>query len=65
MQLDRFEEDLNISKVRLRPVPPRASSSLTPQQLPTLTPAESDNLHRQATQAFAKLRQQIRDIPNS
>src|ERR1700758_4720555 len=32
LQLDRFEEDLNISKVRLRSVPPRASSSLTPQQ---------------------------------
>jgi hypothetical protein len=65
LQLDRFEEDLNISRVRLRPVPPPASFSLTPKQPPTVTPAESDNLRREATQAFYKLRQQIRDIPNS
>jgi hypothetical protein len=64
LQLDRFEEDLNITKVRLRPPSPRPSSSPTPHQPPTLTPAESDNLRRQATHALANLRQKLRDIPN-
>ena len=64
LQLDRFEEDLNIIKVRLRPPLPRPSSSLALHQPPTLTPAESDNLRRQTKQAFANLRHKLRDIPN-
>src|SRR6516225_2711034 len=38
LQLDRFEEDLNISKVRLRSTPSPTSSSVTPAEAPILTP---------------------------
>jgi hypothetical protein len=64
LQLDRFEEDLNISKVRLRSAPPSASSGLTPAKPQVLTPDQSQNLRRQAKEAFARLRQQLDNIPN-
>ena len=63
LQLDRFEEDLNISKVRLR-APPSASSSVTPTTPPVLTPAQLQNLRRQAKQALANLRRQLNNPPN-
>ena len=63
LQLDRFEEDLNISKVRLR-APPSASSSVTPTTPPVLTPAQLQNLRQQAKEAFARLRQQLENTPN-
>jgi hypothetical protein len=64
LQLDRFEEDLNISKVRLRSAPPSASSRLTPAKPPVLTPAELQNLRQQAREAFAHLRQQLDNASN-
>jgi hypothetical protein len=62
LQLDRFEEDLNISKVRLHPPP---SSRHTPPDPPPLTPAELQNLRQQAKAAFARLRQELRNNPNA
>ena len=59
LQLDRFEEDLNISKVRLRSAPPSESSRSTPTVPPPPTPAELQDLRRQAKAAFARLRQEL------
>ena len=39
LQLDRFEEDLNISRVRLRPAAARPNSRRLPQPLPPNKPA--------------------------
>ena len=64
LQLDRFEEDLNISKVRLRSAPPSGSSRPTPTKPPVPTPAELENLRQQAKEAFARLRQQLDDTSN-
>ena len=64
LQLDRFEEDLNISKVRLRSAPPSASSGLTPSTPPVPTAAQLQNLRRQAKEAFANLRRQLNNPPN-
>jgi hypothetical protein len=63
LQLDRFEEDLNISKVRLRSAPASASSGLTPAEPPVLTLAQLQNLRRQAKEAFASLRRQLDNNP--
>jgi len=64
LQLDRFEEDLNISKVRLRSTPSSTSSAITPNQPTMPTPAETENLRRQAREAFANLRRQLNNTPN-
>ena len=64
LQLDRFEEDLNISKVRLRSAPPSDSSGLTPTKPPVTTPAQLQNLRQQAKEAFARLRQQLDNTSN-
>ena len=64
LQLDRFEEDLNISKVRLRCAPPSASPGVTPAEPPILTPDQLQNLRRQAQEAFASLRRQLDNTPN-
>jgi hypothetical protein len=48
LQLDRFEEDLNISKVRLRTAPPSDSSRSTPTDPPPPKPAQLQNLRQQA-----------------
>ena len=64
LQLDRFEEDLNISKVRLHRAPPSASSGLTPAEPPILTPDQLQNLRRQAKEAFASLRRQLDNTPH-
>jgi hypothetical protein len=66
LQLDRFEEDLNISKVRLRPSPPPPDSSRsTPTDPPPPTPAQLQNLRQQAKAAFARLRQELGKTPNT
>jgi hypothetical protein len=63
LQLDRFEEDLNISKVRLRHAPPsRSSRSIS--NPPPPTPAQLQNLRQQAKAAFARLRQELGKTPN-
>jgi hypothetical protein len=62
LQLDRFEEDLNISKVGLRPPAPPAPTAIDP---PTPTPLQLQNLRQQARAAFAHLRQQLNNnTPN-
>jgi hypothetical protein len=63
LQLDRFEEDLNISKVRLRSAPASPSSGVTPAEPPVLTPAQLQNLRRQAKEAFASLRRKLDNNP--
>ena len=66
LQLDRFEEDLNISKVRLRPsAPPPDSSRSIPTDPPPLTPAQLQNLRQEAKAALARLRQELGKTPNS
>ena len=66
LQLDRFEEDLNISKVRLRPsAPPPDSSRSTPIDPPPPTPAQLQNLRQEAKAALARLRQELGKTPNS
>ena len=65
LQLDRFEEDLNISKVRLRPsAPPPDSSRSTPTDPPPPTPAQLQNLRQEAKAVFARLREELGKIPN-
>src|SRR6266446_9363547 len=64
LQLDRFEEDLNISNVRLRCAPPSACSGATPAKPPALTSAQLQNLRQQAKEAFARLRRQLDNTPN-
>jgi hypothetical protein len=64
-QLDRFEEDLNISKVRLRPsAPPSDSSRSTPTDPPPPTPAQLQNLRQEAKAALARLRTELGKTPN-
>jgi hypothetical protein len=66
LQLDRFEEDLNISKVRLRPsAPPPDSSRCTPTDPPPPTPAQLQNLRQEAKAALARLRHELGKTPNS
>lgn len=63
LQLDRFEEDLNISKVRSQsPRPPTSPHSPSPDP-PALTPAEMKNLREQAKEAVNRLRQELGHTP--
>lgn len=65
LQLDRFEEDLNISNVRLRSAPRSDSSRSTPNDLPPPTPAQLQNLRQHAKVAFDRLRQELGKTPNN
>ena len=65
LQLDRFEEDLNISRVRLRSAPPSQSPRSTPTDPSPPTPAQLQDLRQQAKAAFARLRQQLGKTPNT
>ena len=65
LQLDRFEEDLNISKVRLRSAPPSYSAGSAPADPSPSTPAQLQDLHQQAKAAFARLRQELGKTPNT
>jgi len=64
LQLDRFEEDLNISNVRLCSVPPPQSPRSTPTDPPPTTPAQLQNLRQEAKVVFARLRDELRKTPN-
>ena len=64
LQLDRFEEYLNISNVRLRSSPPPQSPRSTPTDPPPPTPAQLQNLRQEAKAAFARLRQELGKTPN-
>src|SRR5262245_41087298 len=48
LQLDRFEENLNISKVKLRCPSPSSSFHCTPPDPPAPTPAQWQKLRQQA-----------------
>jgi hypothetical protein len=66
LQLDRFEEDLNISRVRLRPsAPPPNSSGSTSTDPPPPTPAQLQNLRQQAKTAVARSRRELGKLPNT
>lgn len=59
LQLDRFEEDLNISRVRLTASPPRpqAPAALQP---PTCSPAEQQRGRQRALEQLRQLKQNLR-----
>jgi hypothetical protein len=56
LQLDRFEEDLNISRVRLRP----ASASPKLSAAPTASPAEQAQGRQRALHQLRDLREKLR-----
>ena len=56
LQLDRFEEDLNISRVRLSPEPPQAPASLAP----ACTPAEQERGRQRALLHLQALKEKLR-----
>jgi len=64
LQLDRFEEDLNISKVKLRCPLPSSPSHRAPSNPPAPTPAQWQKLRQQAKEALRRLRQQLGDNLN-
>ena len=59
LQLDRFEEDLNISRVRLTPAPPRpqAQAALPP---PTCSPAQQQQGRQRALEQLRQLKENLR-----
>ena len=65
LQLDRFEEDLNISNLRLRSAPPPQSPRSTPTDPPPPTPAQLQNLRQEAKAVFARLREELGKTPDS
>ena len=64
LQLDRFEEDLNISSVRLRSPPPCQPPRSTPIDPPPPTPVQLQDLRQQAKAAFSRLREELGKTPN-
>src|SRR6202790_1344991 len=65
LQLDRFEEDLNISNVRLRSAPPPQLPCSTPKDPPPPTPTQLQNLRQEAKAVFARLRDELGKTPNA
>lgn len=57
LQLDRFEEDLNISRVRLAPPPPAPAK---PPPAPTVSPAEQERGRQRALDQLRDLKNQLR-----
>jgi hypothetical protein len=59
LQLDRFEEDLNISRVRLTPASPRpqAPAALQP---PTCSPAQQQQGRQRALDQLRQLKENLR-----
>ncbi len=58
LQLDRFEEDLNISRVRLRAAPP---PKIPAARLPlTCSPAEQERGRKQALEQLRRLKETLR-----
>jgi hypothetical protein len=55
LQLDRFEEDLNISRVRLSPEPPKAPAPLAP----TCSPAEQERGRQRALLQLQELKKKL------
>lgn len=57
LQPDRFEEDLNISRVRLTPAPPRLKTTMT--LVPTSSPAEQERGRQRALAQLRELKQKL------
>jgi hypothetical protein len=57
LQLDRFEEDLNISRVRLLPEPPPKAPVVL---LPTCSPAEQERGRQRALEQLHDLKEKLR-----
>ncbi len=57
LQLDRFEEDLNISRVRLTPQAPRSNP---PPPVPLGSPAEQEQGRQRALQQLRELQNKLR-----
>jgi len=64
LQLDRFEEDLNISNVRLRSAPPPTAPRSASTDPPLPTPAQLHNLRQEAKAGLARLRTELGKTPN-
>jgi hypothetical protein len=58
LQLDRFEEDLNISRVRLTPSPPRPQAPAALQ--PTCSPAQQQQGRQRALEQLRQLKENLR-----
>jgi hypothetical protein len=58
LQLDRFEEDLNISRVRLNAPPLRATTEATPR--PACSPLEQERGRQRALEQLRQLKQTLR-----
>ena len=58
LQLDRFEEDLNISRVRLAPAPP--PPTFNRQSVPTLSPTEQERGRQCALDQLRQLKDHLR-----
>lgn len=56
LQLDRFEEDLNISRVRIRPAADRPKASAAP----TASPAQQTQGRQRALEQLRHLREKLR-----
>jgi hypothetical protein len=56
LQLDRFEEDLNISRVRLTPQPPKAPTA----PAPVCSPAEQERGRQHALEQLRDLKAKLR-----
>ena len=56
LQLDRFEEDLNISRVRLSPEPPKAPVPFAP----ALSPSEQERGRQRALLQLQNLKEKLR-----
>jgi hypothetical protein len=61
LQLDRFEEDLNISRVRLVTQPPRPKASAD--LIPVCSPAEQERGRRHALEQLRNLKAELRQGP--
>ena len=57
LQLDRFEEDLNISRVRLSAPPPKTPAALRP---PTCSPAELERRRQRALEQLRRFKETLR-----
>lgn len=58
LQLDRFEEDLQISRVRLRPEPPSPTAPIP--RTPTCSPEEQERHRQYALAQLHELKKQLR-----